>query len=63
MVLQRGSLTIKLLKHALDSAGATATAHGNVELVCVGHGEGCGWCVGLYGGVEVVWAATGLVDV
>lgn len=33
-------LTLELLEHALNGAGAAATAHGNVELVCVGH------CVG-----------------
>lgn len=40
-----GVVTIKLLEHALHSAGAAAAAHGNVELVCVGHVVGCGRCV------------------
>ena len=37
----QGRLTIELLEHALDGAGAAATAHGNVELVGVRHFVGC----------------------
>jgi len=39
--LMQGRLTIELLEHALDGAGAAATAHGNVELVGVRHFVGC----------------------
>lgn len=28
--------TVKLLENPLDSAGASAAAHGHIELVCVG---------------------------
>lgn len=36
-------LTLKLLQHALDGAGAAAAGHGDVELVVV---------LGHFGGVE-----------
>jgi hypothetical protein len=40
-------LTVKLLEDALDRTGASAAAHGDVELVCVRHVVlWCGWCLG-----------------
>jgi len=40
-------LTIELLEHALDGAGAAAAGHGDVELVVVfGHFGGL-WLVGV----------------
>jgi hypothetical protein len=36
-------LTIELLENTLNGSGAAAAAHGDVELVCVGHAVGCGW--------------------
>ena len=44
--IRRRTLTIELLEHALDGAGAATAAHGDVELVVVfGHGVECVWYV------------------
>lgn len=40
-----GALTFELLEDTLDGARAAAAAHGNVELVCVGHVGGGWWFV------------------
>lgn len=39
-------LTVHLLEHALDGAGAAAAGHGDVEFVGVLGGHCCGLCEG-----------------
>lgn len=65
--MQQGSLTIELLEDALDSTRAATAAHGDVELVCVGHVVGCGGCEIDDGVAEIVldlgYRRAGLVGV
>ena len=52
--MRRATLTIELLEHTLNGAGAATAAHGDVELVVVfGHGVGCVCCVRVQVQVQV----------